>query len=149
MRLILAAAAVLLVSTPPAFALNVRDCDDVASASNLLEPWEANTKTFYKGEVRVAVVDTGGEPACCSAHLLIILPDKSLEDEGGGRICKLVEQKGDSGFMGIYFDKVTASYDAKKGLLVTFPYQFSKDGDPKQGTGKVRVNITKGTVTPE
>ena len=32
----------------------------------VMEPWEQNTRTFYNGQVRVAVVDTDGEPACCS-----------------------------------------------------------------------------------
>ena len=130
-------------------AAEVQDCNGAESPTNIVEPWDKNTRTFYKGEVRVALIDTGGEPACCSAQLLVIAPDPN--DESGERSCHLVVNKGGVGFGDIQFDKLTASYDAKKGLLIAFPYsETGLDGKTKAvGTAHVRVNVSNGKVTAE
>ena len=68
-RLVLAAAT-LTLSVFSANAASVKDCGDdyKANVQNLAEPWEKNTQTFLNGSVRIAVVDTGGEPVCCSTE---------------------------------------------------------------------------------
>lgn len=142
----------LLTLAAPAGAAVVRDCGDdlaTASARNIMEPWEKNSRTFYNGQVRVALIDTGGEPACCSEHLLIISPEG---DEGHGQdACHLVSDHDNFGFGAIDFPKVTSTYDPKKGLLITFPYSISdmNGGAPKPGVAKVRVNLAKGTLAVE
>ena len=51
--------------------------------------------------------------------------------------------------MQILFDKLAATYDAKKGLLVTFPYELYNDGNPSPTlTGKFLINSKTGTITP-
>ena len=145
--------AVALVAATPASAVTVKRCDDgdtyVQSAAAIAEPWEKNTRTFYNGEVRVALMDTGGEPACCSMHLLILAPDPRNED--GSRSCWLVNNEGGMGFVNIDFTHVATRYDAGKGLLITFPYALYSDiGRPgEQGTAHVRVNLASGSVTAE
>ncbi len=43
----------------PVAAQTVGDCDTwQTSARNLAEPWEANSRTFANGDIRVALLDT-------------------------------------------------------------------------------------------
>jgi hypothetical protein len=142
------AAAALLATTLPAAAVQIRECDYAADIRSIAEPWEKNTRAFYNGMVRVAVSDTGGEPVCCSMHLVILAPDKN--DELGGRFCRIVGDKDGMGFVGIDFQHLRTRYDAGRGLLIEFPYQLYIDGlRHRNGVGRVRVNIDKGTVTAE
>lgn len=147
MRVAMAAAALLLAALP-AHAVQVRDCDYAADVRSIAEPWEKNTRAFYNGNVRVALLDTGGEPVCCSVHLLILVPDKN--DEMGGRFCRIVGDRESLGFAGIDFARLTTRYDAGRGLLITFPYQLYVDGlSSRSGVARVRVNLERGTVDVE
>ena len=145
----LSAATLALAS--PAAAMTVRACDGLTeNAQNIVEPWSANSWAFYQGRVRVAVVDTGGEPACCSSHLLVMFDDPTEE---GGVVCRIVSDRGRSGFAGIDAKSVKAGYDARRGLLVSFGYSvFPQGGDGSRtvtGVGKVRVNLGRRTVVGE
>ena len=152
MKTLILAAFALLAASVPASAVSVVPCNqDLATASawNLVEPWEKNSRTFYNGAVRVALIDTGGEPVCCSMHLLIVSPSK-----GEGEVqtaCHLVGNEGLMGFVSIDFAALTARYDAGKGLLIAVPYAlYSDDGGPQpHGVAHVRVNAATGTVTAE
>ena len=146
MRSLIATAA-LLATALPAAAVQVRECDFAANVTAIVEPWEQYSRTFAKGTIRVALVDTWGEPACCSSHLLIIAPDSAPE---GGRLCRVVGDQKEMGFQAIDFSKLTASYDPKRGLLLTFPYKLYVDGEKfRPGVGRVRVNVAKGTIKAE
>ncbi len=142
----------LLATAAPAAAVVVRSCDDgnnTAVVTNIVEPWEKNSKTFYKGQVRVALLDTGGEPACCSLHLLVISPGAAT-DEPAYQTCHVISDHANFGFGNIDFAKLSAAYDPKKGLLITFPFIVSNgDDEQKPGIAKLRVNIAKGTVVKE
>jgi hypothetical protein len=134
--------------TTPAYAVVIRDCDGTASVQSLAEPWEQNSKTFYKGEVRVAVLDTGGEPVCCSVHLLLLVPDKT--SEMGDRTCHIISDHDTLGFAGIDFKNLSSKYEDGKGLLITFPYTLYVDGlSDKPGTARIRINMQNGKVTKE
>ncbi len=144
-RIVLAFLALLTVAAPAAAAV-VRECDAKASITNLVEPWEKYTKTFYSGKVRVALIDTGGEPACCAEHLAIVFADNSAE---GGNACFLVSQTNELGFHDVGIEKIAGSYDPKKGLLLTFPFTLNNGEGDRPGIVKVRVNIGHGTATIE
>ena len=127
----------------------VRECDETASAGNIVEPWSENSRTFYKGQVRVAYLDTGGEPVCCSGHLLVTLPYNDNEP-GGGQTCFLISDHDRAGFMSIDFAKLAASYDSDAGLLVSFPYELYIDGiQSKKGIAKFRINLARHSVAIE
>ncbi len=152
MRGILAAAALtgVMALASPAFAVTVRDCDGVTeSAFNIVEPWEGSSRTFYQGRVRVASLDTGGEPACCSAHLLILF---YADDDPESFVCRLVSDRGPTGFAGIDFKSLRSSYDARRGLLLTFSYAVMPAGggaNSNHGLAKVRINVPAGVVKAE
>lgn len=146
------AAAAFLAATLPAAAVQVRECDYAADVRSIAEPWEKNIRGFYDNNVRVALLDTGGEPVCCSMHLLILMPDKANAVEGmsEGRICRIVGDKEGMGFVGIDMQRMRTRYDQGRGLLIEFPYQLYVDGlQNRRGVARVRVNIERGTVTPE
>ena len=143
--------AALVLGSVSAEAAVVGQCGALNNLENLVEPWEQNTKTFYNGQVRIALVDTGGEPVCCSTHLVILVP---RNDEMGGSECFVFSQTqydmedGPSymGFQGIDFQKIKASYDPSKGLTLSVPYSTYVDGiDSEYGVAKVLINLSKAT----
>ena len=145
-------AAGLVALASPAAALSVRPCDGSTDlAMNLMEPWEGHSWAYYGGRVRVAVLDTGGEPACCSSHLLVMFADE--DEPGGGMVCRIVSDTGERGFAGIDPRSVKSSYDPRRGLLVSFGYSvFPPDGDgstTQKGAGRVRVNLARKTIAAE
>lgn len=155
MKAIIASVLALAVAAPAvAKSVSVNDCDEKDSIQALVEPWEKNSRRFYNDKVRIAYLDTGGEPACCSGWLIVIMPNPVEENEPmEGPVCKLIGNKGGTGFLGVGFENLKAEYDPKKGLLVTFPFQeYNPDGDGvthNSRIGKFRLNLQKGTVTPE
>jgi hypothetical protein len=147
------AALVLVAAALPASAVEVRPCDYAASVQSIAEPWERNTRSFYNNAVRVALLDTGGEPVCCSQHLLILLPDRAGHVPGmdEGRLCRVVGDREQMGFLSIDVSRMRTRYDAGRGLLIEFPYrQYGHDGlRHPQGVARVRVDTDRGLVTPE
>ncbi len=129
----------------PALAVQVSECDWAASAQNLAEPWEKNSRVLANGAVRIALVDTGGEPVCCSMRLLILAPDKN--DEQGNRMCRLIGSTRALGFESLEFDRLTTSYDPQGGLVLTFPYTLYIDGiRHKRALAQVVINVATGTI---
>jgi hypothetical protein len=150
MRFVLAVAA-LVGAALPAAATQVRDCDYAASVKSIAEPWERNIRGFYNNAVRVAVLDTGGEPVCCSQHLLVLLPDRAGSQPGMDeeRLCRVVGDHDASGFLRIEFRQMRARYD-RRGLLIEFPVQIYGDGiRNRRSAVRVRIDVARGTVTAE
>src|SRR5262245_48230790 len=137
---------VFLVSA--ADAAEIGPCNDLDKISYLV----GQTKSFAQGKIRIAQVDTDGEPVCCSSHLLVFFPSPEI-----GSQCFAVSQKAakgtesPSGFSNIEFNRIKASYDANRGLLLSVPYTLYIDGvRGKPGTTNVRVDLTgKGSVRIE
>jgi hypothetical protein len=130
-------------------AAEVGPCNDLDRISLLV----GQTKSYAEGKIRIAHVDTDGEPVCCSSHLLVLVPSTEIGSE-----CFAVSQKAarDSqsaqGFSSIEFNRVKASYDAQRGLLLNVPYTLygGQGGRGKPGTVNVRVNLSdKGSVKIE
>lgn len=152
MRFALATASLVaaMFAAAPVDATEVRPCDYAADVRSIAEPWEKNTRSFYDGAVRVALLDTGGEPVCCSQHLLVLLPDRGgPEGMDQGRLCRIVGDREALGFLGIEFQQMRASYD-RRALLLTFPVQIYGDGiRNRRAVARVRVDAGRGTVTAE
>jgi len=139
--------ALLIVFASAAGAAEVGACFDLDRISNLV----GQTKSFAEGKIRVAHVDTDGEPVCCSSHLLVFIPSDEI-----GSQCFAISQraaKGDrspTGFSNIEFARIKGKYDQKRGLQLNVPYTLFNDGQRgKPGSANVRVNLKKGSVTIE
>jgi hypothetical protein len=43
------------------------------------------TKSYSGGKIKIAHVDTDGEPVCCSSHLLVFIPDPEIGSQCFGK----------------------------------------------------------------
>ncbi|HHB80751.1 MAG TPA: hypothetical protein ENK83_03250 [Aliiroseovarius sp.] len=131
-----------------AAAQEVSDCDWRASARNIGEPWEQNTRTFSNGKTRLALLDTP-EPAAGAFHILILSPPY---DELGVRQCKVVSASAGIGFYGLDFTGLQAQYDPAIGLGFAIPgqsYVPETDGSAamyllitlNQATGQITARV--------
>ena len=137
---------VLLALGSVARAAEVGPCNDLDRISYLV----GQTRSYAEGKIRIAHVDTDGEPVCCSSHLLILIPSPEI-----GSQCFALSQKAGSGaegargFSNIEFSRIKAAYDSQRGLLLSVPYTLYK-GDGGRGTPgsvNVRVNLSdQGSV---
>lgn len=151
--LTLAATAVLLASQSVAQEA-ISQCEWPANLQNILEPWEKHTRTFANGNIRIAHVDTGGEPVCCSSYLAILAPTGS-EVALESRQCALLTD-GDqlSGFTWIDFPAISASYDPGFGLLLSIPverydFQGTQNGGTLPDIINIRINQANGNIDIE
>ncbi len=141
-------AAALAFFAFPAAAQTVIPCGGwQGAARNIAEPWEANTRTFANGAIRVALLDTV-EPAAGAFYVLVETPPR---DELGIRRCGLVAADGgEMGLAGVDFAGVGASYDPATGLTLRFParrYAPATGGyDP--AILAVTINQATGAITP-
>lgn len=143
-RVPLAALAVLALTPLPAGAATVVPCNEMADVRAVAEPWEANTRTFAKGEIRLVVLDTI-EPAAGAFHLVILHPPR---DELGSPMCSMVSLAEGLGFSGMNLEPAEASYDPARGLTVTLPisvYNADTAGFD-DGTLSVTINQASGQV---
>ncbi|MCC5971508.1 MAG: hypothetical protein JJU15_16315 [Pararhodobacter sp.] len=128
----------------------IEDCGWVSSPAHITEPWDENSRSFANGAVRVARLDTGGEPVCCAVHLLILSP----APEGPHRQCHTASPASGRGFFDIDFSGISASYDPAQGLLVSVPV-FHWHSGVETGAGgipdrmEILVNQATGAVTAD
>ncbi|MEC7764618.1 MAG: hypothetical protein VX874_22130 [Pseudomonadota bacterium] len=144
MKYLLAALALI---ASPAFAQETVECDWQASAQNVAEPWEENTRTFSNGAVRVAKLDVG-EPAFGGFFLLILSPPYG---ELGERQCRVLTFPDTGGFGGIDFDQLEAAYDPSVGLMFTVPVRVFAGNDavePAPALLRFSLNQATGAISP-
>lgn len=146
---LLAAMALSAPLASGAQAVTVDDCDDHrSSVQSLAEPWEANTRTFLRGAVRIAVADTGGEPACCSVHLLVLATKPEDSTGPAEQVCRVISQKDQLGFESIDFASIRSSYTPSSGLNLLVPFRTYVDGvKSRPGALRVRVDPRTGVIT--
>ncbi len=140
-------AGILAVSylTTPVTAQTLSDCDDWrSSAFGIAEPWEANTKTFSEGSVRMAIMDVG-EPVVGSFRLLILTPPTA--DNPDARQCQVLSLDPDLGFAGLSFDGVTNTTDPT-GLTVRIPAKrwIAETDTYADATLSVTLHATDGAI---
>ena len=135
---------VLAVASTPAAAQEVLSCEGfVASARNVV--WSDPTRTFADGAVRFVHLDTGGEPACCSSHLMVTYP--SPEDPGD--LCALISAKGTLGWQSLSLARADASYDPATGLTVRIPAREYGEVHPTPMSVVVTVDRQTGVILAE
>ena len=107
----------LALAPLPAAAVTVTGCTDLANVWAVAEPWEANTRLFANGEIRLVVLDTV-EPAAAAFHLVVLHPPR---DELGLPMCSMVSAAEGLGFGGMDLGPAAAAYDPARGLTVALP----------------------------
>lgn len=132
----------------------VTKCDWIGTAANIPEPWDENTRTFANGNIRVALVDTGGEPVCCSAHLMVLSPSGSGADEPAWRQCQLASARPSMGFFAVDIPGITATYDPARGLMLSVPVGHWHEGieigrPPIWERMEVTINQATGVVSAQ
>jgi hypothetical protein len=132
---------VLCLSALQAGAVTVGPCNDLATVLSIAEPWEANTRTFASGEVRLVVLDTI-EPAAGSFHLVILHPPR---DELGGPVCTQVSATEGIGFGAMDLGLATAGYDPARGLTVALPVNLYNADTAFFDAGTLVVTINQST----
>ena len=55
-------------------AAEVGPCNDLDRISYLI----GQTRSYSEGKIKIASVDTDGEPVCCSSHLLVFIPSTEI-----------------------------------------------------------------------
>lgn len=141
----------LLAST--ALGQVVSDCDWIANPANIAEPWAEQSQTYASGAIRVALLDTGGEPVCCSAHLLVLAPSSPAEGPVY-RQCFVVSGAPGLGFYNIGIAGIEAQYDPALGLLLSVPVFHWHEGVELGQPGiaermELRINQALGSVVVE
>ncbi|WP_137702494.1 hypothetical protein [Marimonas lutisalis] len=141
----LAATALALLLGLPAQAQEVSQCDHRAHADGIPEPWEANTRSFANGEVRVALIDRI-EPAAGAFYLLILHPPRGVLGE---RRCSLVGFGSGMGYAALDFAALTAGYDPARGLTLSLPGRLylPEEGFTNSLIIHATVNQATGQVT--
>lgn len=146
--------AVALAIAAPLSAQVVSDCGWIGNPANILEPWDRFSRTFANGAIRVAQLDTGGEPVCCAQHLLVLAPSGDGRSEPVYRMCHVVSARAGEGFYEVDVAGITATYDPAEGLLLSVPvghwHQAMETGSgPIWERMEVRINQATGEVRTE
>jgi len=133
----------LLPATAPA--QDVGECDWRGSAQAIAEPWEAATRTYANGDIRLAIMDVM-EPAAGPVHLLILSPPR---DETGYRQCRIMSLEGTIGFANLTLEGSEASYDPASGLTVILPASRwrAATADYTDAALTVTINQITGEIT--
>lgn len=141
---ILMAIGLILTVTTQAISQQALPCEWQSRANAIVEPWEANTRTFANGDVRLALLDTI-EPAAAAYHILVISPPFG---EVGDRQCRTISMSEGIGFSGVDFGSLNAIYDPDRGLVFQLDVQrFVPDlGDFLPGTLLFSVNQSTGFI---
>ncbi|MDJ0821491.1 MAG: hypothetical protein QNJ09_06725 [Paracoccaceae bacterium] len=122
---------------------NIRDCDWQASARNIVEPWADYSRTFSNGITRLALLDTGGEPAAGSYYLLMLSPPYGVL---GDRQCRVIGNDG-IGFGFLDFPALDASYDPAIGLTFVLPAEVFDGVGFENRVLTVTLNQATGAIS--
>ncbi|NJL08143.1 MAG: hypothetical protein HC900_07650 [Methylacidiphilales bacterium] len=119
-------------------AASIGACEHLDRISFLAE----GPRTFSNGKIRVALVDTDGEPVSGSVHVLVFIPEESIGSRcfAVSRTAATVEGGSALGFYDVAWAKLKASYDAQTGLLIVLPYSLY-DGSGGSPAGDLRIRI--------
>lgn len=144
-KLLLALGAATVLAPMTSGAVEVKPCDELGiGIAQLATPIAKYSRTFANGQITVYNVFTE-EPAAADAGIAIVMP--STEEEGGYTKCVAVW----GGLRNVTSMKnIAASYNAKKGLLLSIPAEYNIDGrETKKSLLNVRINQQTATVTLE
>ena len=136
--------AMLLTSITPALAQAVNSCDSyISDAAFLVFPPAETTAEYSEGSVRLITLDTGGDPACCSYHLMVLYPSV----EGTYFECGLVSASTDLGWYSIFVNQAKVLRDDAEGLSLIVPTEGNVEGEVIPSAVKIDVDLGANTLT--
>ncbi len=113
----------------------VHKCEGLDSIGNLV----GNVRTFAEGSIRVAHVSTE-EPVAAPDHVLIFVAVEPM----GVECFAISETAQGRGFGSVDMAGLHASYDAAKGLALTFPVKrYDNETGTTKPAGEVKVNVSR------
>jgi hypothetical protein len=137
-------AALLSVTIAPAMAASLRGCDSYeTNAAFLAFPAAENTAEYSDGRVRLITLDTAGEPACCSFHLMVLYPSA----DGSFSECALISSGTDMGYYSIFVAQATVVRDDDTGLSLVVPTEGSVEGAAVADEIQFDVDLVAGTLS--
>jgi hypothetical protein len=140
------AAALLPLAAMPALAASVRGCDTwEASAAFVVFPAADNTAEYAGGLVRLITLDTAGEPACCSFHLMVLYPSA----DGSYSECALISAADTTGHYSIFVNRAKVTKDDAEGVSLVIPTEGNVDGNAVPGEMKVSIDLMASKISAE
>ena len=138
--------ALALVLSGPLAAQQVQPCGNggdfpfETTAMAIAEPWDANTRSFADGDIRIAVMDTW-EPAL-GAYYLMVLYWSGADTEANIRYCSLVSN-GELGFVDMTLVGLESRYDPAQGLVLRVPTTFYNPAEDELEEGVLEVVLNR------
>ncbi|MDJ0639132.1 MAG: hypothetical protein QNJ20_09875 [Paracoccaceae bacterium] len=124
---------------------NVQLCGEEAGAANILQPWEAHSRTFANGRVRIAILDTS-EPAAAAFYLLVLSPPR---DDFGQPSCQTIGFAPGMGYAEMSLTGLKATYDAGTGLMldVASAVHNPETSLDEPGVLSITLNLATGEIS--
>lgn len=107
------------------------------------EPWQANTRLFSNGDVRLTLIDTW-DPANYAVHLMISYVD-TRRHESEGRACVIISDQASQGFQNISLLDMAAGYDPATGLSFSIEAERYNASDESVDHGALNVILNRAT----
>ena len=134
--------ACLALSTVAAAANSIRSCDTwEANARNIVLLPEPAIRSYANGNIQLLHLDTGGSPACCSSHLMVLM----AAPEGEYYDCSLISFDDRDGFAWITLSETLSTYDPASGLLLEVPARIYLPEESFTNGGYITLLINQGT----
>lgn len=154
MRRILSVLAGAALIAQPASAQVLRDCAELASPADIVEPWEDHSRSYAEGAIRVALLEDADAPDCCARSLLILAPAGAAENGWSGRQCLVGAPDETRGFRDLDIGGIAASYSPHIGLTLSVPVLLHRDGTQSDTPAfpdrmKILIDQARGRVSVE
>jgi len=138
------ALAILSASVTPALAQAVNSCDSyVSDAAFLVFPPAETTAEYADGQVRLITLDTAGEPACCSYHLMVLYPSV----DGTYFECGMVGSGPDLGWYSVFVNQAQVLREDEGALSLIVPAEGNIDGEVIPTAVKIDVDLVAFSLT--
>jgi hypothetical protein len=137
-------AAILSGSVTPALAQAVNSCDSyIANAAFLVFPPAETTASYAEGTVRLITLDTAGEPACCSRHLMVLYPSA----DGSYLECGLVSSSPDLGWYSVFVNQAQVLREDGEAVSLLIPTEGNIDGQVIPSAVRIDVDLMGSTLS--
>lgn len=143
-KLLVTLSALLSTALSPALAQAVNSCDSyISNAAFLAFPPAETTASYADGMVRLITLDTAGEPACCSYHLMVLYPSA----DGSYLECGLVSSTADLGWYSIFVNQAQVLREDGEAVSLLVPTEGNVEGEVIPGAVRIDVDLVGSTLS--